>query len=148
MIRFKKITHGIEPLFVRLTSAFEKEDCLIFGYIFGSYGKGRISPLSDADIAVYMDERIEDRFDKRLEVLGIVTKTLKTDEVDVVVLNDAPLSMVFQVLRTKRLLFSKDERERIRFEVNSIMSYLDTEPLREKAWKAMKRRIEEGRFGY
>jgi hypothetical protein len=148
MIKHKKITHDVRRLFPALKSALEKEELLVFGYIFGSYGKYRISLLSDVDIAVYMDDRIEDRFNKRLDLINVVTNILKTDEVDLVVLNDAPLSMVFQVLKTKRLLFSKDETRRIEFEVRTIKTYLDTEILRKRAWEAMKRRIEEGRYGY
>jgi hypothetical protein len=148
MIRHKKITHEVKPLFPALKSALEKEEALIFGYIFGSYAKDRISLLSDVDIAVYMDDKIKDRFDKRLDLIDMITRILKTDEVDLIVLNDAPLSMVFQVLKTKKLLFSKDDAKRIEFEVRAIKNYLDTEILRKRAWEAMKRRIEEERYGY
>jgi hypothetical protein len=148
MIRNKKITHEVKSLFPLLKSALEKEEELIFGYIFGSYGRGHPSLLSDVDIAVYMDERVEDRFDKRLDLIEVINSILKTNEVDLVVLNEAPLRIAFQVLKTKRLLFSKNDAKRIEFEVRTIKIYLDTEILRKRAWEAMKRRIEEDRYGY
>jgi hypothetical protein len=58
------------------------------------------------------------------------------------------LRIAFQVLKTKRLLFSKNDAKRIEFEVRTIKIYLDTEILRKRAWEAMKRRIEEDRYGY
>ncbi|MEN3044460.1 MAG: nucleotidyltransferase domain-containing protein [Candidatus Hydrothermales bacterium] len=56
LIKRKKIEHDIHPLLDDLKKFFEKEDDIVFVYFFESYGKGKISPLSDIDIAIYLKE--------------------------------------------------------------------------------------------
>ncbi|TSC93890.1 MAG: putative nucleotidyltransferase [Parcubacteria group bacterium Licking1014_1] len=58
-------------------------------YLFGSRAKGKIGPLSDYDFAVYLDEKDHiKRFDIRLDLMGKISSKLKTDAVDLCVLND------------------------------------------------------------
>ncbi len=150
MIRLKKIRHKLEPLLPLLKSNLQKEEDILFGYIFGSYGKGKVTPLSDIDIAIYINEKKikKDIFERKLELIDIITTTLKTDEIDLVILNEAPLTLIHQVLKTKMILFSKDEHIRIKFESKSQMLYFDTEPLRTISYKNLRKRIEEGKYGY
>jgi hypothetical protein len=90
--------------------------------------------LSDIDIAVCFDETIpsEEHFDLRLEVLGELTDLLQTDDVDLVVLNEAPPLLAHRILRDGRLLFSADERSRLRFETRAVLKYLDWKPYLDK----------------
>jgi len=107
---------------------------VVFAYLFGSQARGQIGPLSDIDIAVCFDEALthDDRFDLRLGVLGELTDLLKTDSVDVVVLNDAPPLLAHRILKEGVLLFSRDDRGRLEFETNAVLKYLDWEPYVEK----------------
>lgn len=58
-------------------------------YLFGSRATGKIGPLSDYDFAAYLDEKDEKkRFDLRLKLMGKISSKLKTDNLDLVVLND------------------------------------------------------------
>ncbi|MEO0114627.1 MAG: nucleotidyltransferase domain-containing protein [candidate division WOR-3 bacterium] len=149
MIRNKRITQKIEPRLPLLAEALRQESDVIFTYLFGSYGKGKVSPLSDIDIAVYLDKnKVNDIFERKLELNYIVTSVLKTDEVDLIVLNEASLPLIHQVLMTGRLLFSKDEATRITFEVKAQKLYFDAEPLRRISWLALKERLKDGRFGH
>lgn len=150
MIRRKKIQHPIEPRLFLLKEKLQEQPRLLFGYLFGSYGKGKPGPLSDVDIAVFLDKTVgeQDFFEEKLNLVGIANEVLGTDEVDLVILNEAPLSLQFQVLKTGKLLFSKDEKARIDFETKTIDYYLDAEPLRRRGWEAMMKRIKEGKFGY
>lgn len=151
MIRFKKITQDVELLFGALREALEAREEVIFAYIFGSYAKMKPAPLSDVDVAVYIDPlkiSKEMLFDEKLELIGIITGALRTDEVDLVMLNETPISFVYQILKNKKILFSKDEKGRVGFEAGCLALYFDTEPLRKRAEDALVRRIEEGRYGY
>ncbi|MBU3942862.1 nucleotidyltransferase domain-containing protein [Patescibacteria group bacterium] len=58
-------------------------------YLFGSRATGKIGPMSDYDFAVYLDEKdSKKRFEIRLELISKVCGILKTDDVDLVILND------------------------------------------------------------
>ena len=59
MIKDKKISHNIFCLLKDLEKELRRNPDIIFAYLFGSYGKGRIHPLSDVDIAVYLKENID-----------------------------------------------------------------------------------------
>jgi predicted nucleotidyltransferase len=118
---------------VQLAGIFEGRKA-IFAYLFGSQAKGDAGPLSDIDIAVYFDEgmRQDERFDLRLEVWGELTDLFKTDDVDLVVLNDAPPLLAHRILRDGLLLFCADERMRVAFETRAVLKYLDWKPYIEK----------------
>jgi len=105
----------------------EKQECVRVAYLFGSHAKGRVGPLSDVDIAVLLDGRLDkqERFDLRLKLINGVSSILKTDKLDVVVMNDAPLLLNYNIIREGRVLDSKDEAERVRFENHVLSRYLD-----------------------
>lgn len=74
-------------------------------------------------------------------------EALATDEVDVVVLNDAPPLLRHRALTGQTPLFERDPRSRVRLERRAMLDYFDTAPLREALAAGRRRRIEEGRFG-
>lgn len=69
----------------------------MFAYLFGGAAAGRLRPLSDVDVAVYLDEAVA-AIEGRLEAVGVATANLGTDEVDLVVLNTAPTTLVGRIL--------------------------------------------------
>jgi predicted nucleotidyltransferase len=146
MIKYKKIEHDIYPLLSQLKESLSIDNNIIFAYIFGSYGVGKPTPLSDVDIAVYLSSK-ENIWGKKMELIEKITSILKTDELDIVVLNGAPLSLQFQVLKTGRLLFSKNDKLRINFITRVYDIYCDVEPLRKIAHENLIRRIHEGKIG-
>ncbi len=93
----------------------ENRDDITFAYLFGSYAKGNQTHLSDIDIAVYMkyDNQV---FEKKLQVLSDLTKILETDDIDLVILNKAPISLLTKILASKAVLIDKDPPVRHTFE--------------------------------
>lgn len=80
-----KITKEIK----KVIPIFEKYPEVKLAYLFGSRATGNIGPLSDYDFAVYLDEKDSlKRFDVRLKLVADVSLKLKTDNVDLIVLND------------------------------------------------------------
>ena len=97
---------------------------VVFAYVFGGMGAGRPTPLSDVDVAVYLAEGA-DPLGTRLEVVAKVTAHLRTDEVDVVVLNSAPAALLGRILATRRLLVDRDPFCRHRFESGALRESFD-----------------------
>jgi len=132
----------------RLAAALER-DGVVAAMLFGSQALDSAGPLSDVDISVWADPGLDraERFDLRLELIGAATVALRTEEVDLVVLNDAPPLLRHRALRDSVRLVDRDPRCRIRLETRAILDYLDTKPLREVLGAAALSRLSEGRFG-
>jgi len=86
-----------------LQEYFNKQENVILALIFGTNAKGMAGEESDMDIAIYLkDEKEEDRI--WLDLSKIITK-----EVDLVLLNKAPFSLVSNIFKTGIPLLFKTE---------------------------------------
>ncbi|HEX3046826.1 MAG TPA: nucleotidyltransferase domain-containing protein [Bacillota bacterium] len=119
---------NLKPLF----EGYGKQ--IIAVYLFGSLAAGTETPLSDVDIAVLFDRDVDQRTIKYLEgdLFLKLSKQLRTDEIDLVVLNTAPPSIRYGVLRERRLLYYTDKSQVVDFEDQTILGYLDFKPYREE----------------
>ena len=108
----------------------------------------KTGPLSDIDIAILLVDDFpgRDYLSKQLELQTTLCRGLRTDKVDVVLLNQASPLLAHRVLSRGRLLFSRSERERQAFFIKTIREYLDTEPLRREERNHLLARIKENRF--
>lgn len=104
-----------------------------FAYLFGSQTKGNIGPVSDIDIAVFIDCRDEDAYaSHKMEILGKLNDTLKTDNIDLVLLNEAPPLLAHRILKEGEIIYCEDEKKRLDYEESAILKYLDFKPYLEK----------------
>lgn len=103
-------------------------------YLFGSLVSEKVNPLSDIDIAVLFDATLERQIIQQLEtrLYFELAKLFQTDEIDLVVLNDAPLSIQFGVLRDKLLLYYSNKLKVVDFENQTTLEFLDFQPYREE----------------
>lgn len=96
-------------------------------YLFGSAAKGTQRAGSDIDIAVIFTSQYKnkfERFERRLD-LEIELEKITGKAVDVVDLEMAPPVLQHQVRKHGILLFEKDRRLRVAFEVASRRRYFD-----------------------
>lgn len=108
----------------------ESQRYVRLAYLFGSYAQGKEGPLSDVDVAVLVDQRLSEssRFDLRLKLIKRISEILRVKEsgrLDVVVMNDAPLSLNYEIIKEGRVLFAKDVEERVEMESKILSKYLD-----------------------
>ncbi len=111
----------------RLADFFSKQEHVRLAYLFGSVAKGKAGKLSDIDIAVLLDESLskKQRFDLQLELISDISEILKTDKIDLVDINEAPLSLKFEIIKANYPLFVRDRMEKIDFEQMVMSRYLD-----------------------
>lgn len=112
-----------------------------FAYLFGSHARGDAGPLSDVDLAVYLDNRV-DLFSARLRLLEDLSRQLKGQSLDLVVLNNAPLVLRYEIIRDGRVM-KEDKRKRVQFETRVLREYLDTESFRSVHLSSLKRRFQK-----
>lgn len=69
---------------------FNKSNEVSLAYLFGSQVTGDVGPMSDYDFAVYLNSKDSKKnFETKLGLLGKLVGLLKTDAVDLLVLNDS-----------------------------------------------------------
>ncbi len=118
-------------------------------YLFGSHARGTAHGLSDVDLAVLLSTELSraEMSDARLRLISDLIKLLHRNDVDLVILNRAPLLLRQQVLREGTLLFVVDDEVRARFAEDTYRRYLGCRYLYDMLDEAMFRRLREGRFG-
>ncbi len=116
----------LEQLEQKLREFFSEFDNVTLAYLFGSTVRGESNCLSDIDIAVLLDDTLlqKESFDLQLELISKLTEVLKTDDIDLVVLNDSPLLLTYNIIRDGIILKS-DEPLRVKFETKIMSRYLD-----------------------
>jgi hypothetical protein len=92
----------------RVRSILVSSEDIIFVYIYGSFARGEA--VRDLDVALYTTEDKEFLF--AIDVAALLRKDTGF-EVDVTVMNHAPVALQFAILRDGLLLFSKDEALRM-----------------------------------
>jgi predicted nucleotidyltransferase len=94
----------------KLKKIFEKIREVKLVYYFGSRAEGKAGPLSDYDFAVYVQTgRKKAVFDIRLRLMGEISRLLKTDGVDVVMINDLENSeMKYLIITGGKLIFERE----------------------------------------
>jgi predicted nucleotidyltransferase len=78
-MREATLTAGISGRLATLPHVLEQDGRVIFAYLFGSAARDELTPLSDVDVAVYLDET-GPLADARLDILGRVIHHLRTTE--------------------------------------------------------------------
>jgi predicted nucleotidyltransferase len=124
MIKYSKLPENIEDMLPKTETYLRSRPDILFAYLFGGLARGKPLPLSDVDIAVYLRETV-DSFEKKLEILGKLTDLLETDEIDLVMLNEAPLTLRMKVLENKSIIVDNDPFLRHEYESLTMREYFD-----------------------
>lgn len=89
-----------------------------FAYLFGSHAQGRAGAGSDVDVAVLLTDGVAPGAAERIgsrcvDALGAATEV---GGIELTVLNRAPVRFVGRVLRSRVVLYSRDEPGRVAYE--------------------------------
>lgn len=124
MIKHHRIPADISERLERLASLLQQDQRVVFAYLFGGLASGVQKPLSDVDIAIFLNPECVDA-ETKLDLIGLLTDTLGTDEVDLVILNTAPTSLVGRILKQKKLLADNQPFKRHQFESLKMREFFD-----------------------
>ena len=124
---------------------------IIASYLFGSYATGKTTKLSDIDIAVFLDSEVEKSsyFDIKLDLLADLSSSLGTDNVDLVILNEATPELAYSVIKEGILVYEEQEArgQLVSFKAKTFDRYFDYLPTKRIYAEALSARIREGRYG-
>lgn len=116
-----------ETLISRLAEFFKSQEYVELAYLFGSTAKDHRGPLSDIDLGVYLSSNFtkNERIEKNLELTAELATLLKTDKIDLVVMNDAFPVINFEIIKPNIPVFIRDEDFKISIEQEIMSRYLD-----------------------
>ena len=135
-------------LISQLTAYLAQQEGLVVAYLFGSLAEETDHRLSDVDVALLLP-READRataFDIRLQVAAALEELCRRS-VDVVILNDAPPLLRFQVIQRGRVLVERDHTARCLFEARAMSEYYDAKRYLDYQRAHLVRRIREEGLG-
>jgi len=128
-----KMHANLDILISKLTNALNKNPSILFAYLHGSVLSSEHP--KDVDIAVYLRSGIYDGLvaDGGLSIdfaipLEMELEKILGEKVDVQVINRAPLSFRYRVLKMSKLLVDNDSNTRCDFEYLSMVEYFDFKP--------------------
>jgi len=101
-------------------------------YLFGSAATGQTTPLSDVDVALVLTaETISpgNQLALELKIAEEISRHCAIADVDVRMINTAPLMLRGEVVTQGILLYCTDERFRIEFETSTRSDYFDFLPI-------------------
>lgn len=115
-----------QQIMQRLASFMDNQDEVVFAYAYGSFTED--IPFHDIDVGVYVsDINKEDASSYALDLSRMLGTELKI-QADVRVVNFAPVSFLYYVIRG-HLISDRDEDTRVQIVEDTIRRYLDIKPL-------------------
>ncbi|MGH7557196.1 MAG: type VII toxin-antitoxin system MntA family adenylyltransferase antitoxin [Gemmatimonadota bacterium] len=109
---------------------------VVSAYLFGSHAENRAHRESDVDVGVLLDRELhprrEDRFRVRVRLGSELIHAVHRNEVDVVVLNDAPPLLGRRIVTEGRRIYSEDLELDLEFVRNVQIRAADLKPFLER----------------
>jgi predicted nucleotidyltransferase len=122
----------INEILQRVKKVIKKHGEITFAYLYGSLAKGEERRSSDVDVGVFLERNFKRKVFYEAQLALEIEKEAKLRNVEVVVLNGKSLRFLNQVLRYGKLIISRNEKERIKFETFVTKSYIDFKPYYEE----------------
>lgn len=117
-----------------LAAAFERAELpgVVAAFLFGSHAQGTMHRDSDVDVGILLErgkfpDRL-DRFDQRVRLTSWLIGETHCNEVDVVILNDAPPLLARHILTKGKRVFGGDDRTFQDFYRDALLRAADLEP--------------------
>ena len=129
-------------LIKRIREALGREEDILFAYLYGSAVYDPNLSIGDIDVAVYLKPAdIKKHIRKQEELTALLASKLHTDEIDLRILNGLPLVLKYSILKDGKLLFTRDELQRVDFETSVMIRFLELKPYLDEYRQMLSQRI-------
>jgi predicted nucleotidyltransferase len=139
---------GIEQSLEQLSQELGRDPDIDAVYLFGSYASGLDNGVSDIDIGILLATHVPIReyFDRQLQYIARCARILRTDRLDIVLVNDVPFLLAYEVVKHRRILVERNPEQRVTFEVDCINKYLDFKPFLAVQTQYLKHQLLQGTY--
>lgn len=128
--RTVRYIHSVLAKLIKTIRAFfENRTGIAAVYLFGSMARGTAHSDSDVDIGVLFEVAPPKTLAGQPFGMAADLGSLLGREVEIIVLNDAPVDLVHRVLRDGIIVSEPNKSKRIAFEVRSRNLYWDLKPM-------------------
>lgn len=134
----------LDRLRAALPAALAGHD-VVAAYAYGSLVRRKMTPFSDIDVALVLGESPDsyERLMVELSVQEALEQATGLSPVDVRVINEAPLDARGRIIQDGTLLYERDRRSRVAFEVELRKRYFDFAPVAHRLREAFLDRVQE-----
>lgn len=115
----------IDKLINKIKCFFSKKQNIAAVYLFGSFGTEYENKFSDIDLGIIFMPGVLMGLQDELDLEARLSLYLKTDNIDLVNLNKAPLYLRFQAITDGKLIYEKDYIATSNFIENTYRYYFD-----------------------
>lgn len=130
-----------QGLLERLCTVLDRPS-IPFSVLHGSIAAGQYTPVSDVDVAVYVEDS-----GPFLDLVVALDEALPEHQVDVTNLARQPPWVVYRVLATGETIHVADEALYHDVKFRAMRDYLDFKPVHDQILRDMERRLEDGQYG-
>lgn len=124
----KSSTEEKDVLIERISNILKTKEYVLFAYIFGSFASGE--RFNDIDVGIFISgERTRSPLRLELEIENELEDSVRMP-VDVRIINNAPLSFIYNILKNNIVVVDKDRSFRTEFEGLIYKKYFDFQHLR------------------
>ncbi len=125
---------GIEQALTDLVALLRRHRPVAI-YLFGSHAVGTPHPDSDLDLALLLPpDQPPLAGPERIDLVGELEEVAGR-QVDLVILNKAPLPLQFEVIHTGKVLYESDPEARTDAEDLIVRDYLDLQPWYQRSYR-------------
>lgn len=115
----------INALIYQLRKALKDRKEVAAIYLFGSYGSQYQTQFSDIDLGVIFQPNVQIGLPEELELDAYLSLALKTDRLDLVNLNNAPIQLRYKAVTDGMLIYEADYIATSDFLEATYKKYLD-----------------------
>lgn len=135
----------VDAAVAALAAALAGRAEIAVAFLFGSASRGKAAGASDLDVAIVPSGELADSLAYRTSLAEELTRRCGV-RVDVVLAREASPELAARIVREGRVLLSRDESARVRYETEALRRYFDTARLRHELDRALLADLREGRF--
>ena len=128
-----------------LKEVLEKDEDILFAYLYGSRVYRSTHFESDVDIAVYLKpSEVKEYIKKEEELLATLITKLHNDKIDLRILNTSPFLLQYNIIKEGIPIVIKDEFERADFEIWVMNRFFELKPHLDEYKQMLSLRIKAG----
>ncbi len=110
----------------KLETVFSRYPSILFAYLFGSYATGEQTAMSDIDVAIYLKKDSVFSFNKLLMFHGDCCRTLKRNDVDILMLNTTKnLVLLEEIISHGEIIYNINQQSLDEFELRTLHTVYD-----------------------